>query len=130
MGDPGTACINRLYVLEDYEVDKAITGPTGGAKSYPDAVESNGTLYVSFSNGIYDAVTGNRSDAKLITVPIDSIPYRSSLAKLALLVTAFADDYKSPAMTTAKDVLSNQNRTASEIDQAYNRLIKELPDQQ
>lgn len=130
VGDPGTACINRLYVLEDYEVDKAITGPTGGAKSYPDAVESNGTLYVSFSNGIYDAVTGNRSDAKLITVPIDSIPYRSSLAKLALLVTAFADDYKSPAMTTAKDVLSNQNRTASEIDQAYNRLIKELPDQQ
>lgn len=126
VGDPGTASINRVYVLEDYELDKSITGPTGGGKSYPDAVEAKGTLYVSFSNSLYEAVTGNRSDAKLIAVPVSSIPYRSSLAKLKLLVTAFDDDYKSPAMTNAKEVLDNVKRTASEVDQAYMRLVKEL----
>ena len=126
VGDPGTASINRVYVLDDYEIDQSITGPTGGGKSYPDAVEADGILYVSFSNSLYASVTGNRSDAKLITVPVSSIPYRSSLAKLRLLVTAFDADYKSPAMTNAREVLDNADRTASEIDQAYMRLVKEL----
>ena len=125
VGEAGSTSINRVYVLEDFDVDQ---GTSGGAKSYPDAVEANGMLYVTYANSLYTSITGNRNNAKMITVPITSIPEQTTFAALKWLLADFDEEFSGEAFAYAKSVVNDVGRTASEIDMAYMLLVKELPE--
>ncbi len=123
VGEVGTTSINRVYVLEDFDVDG---GTAGGAKSYPDAVIANGTLYVTYADSLYTSITGNRNNAKMISLPESAIPKQTTLTELKLLVAGAEEGYDSEAIQYANAVIADAGRTASEIDMAYLRLEQDL----